>query len=322
MPAGRPRVTVGVPVFNGEAFLEETLNSLLAQTYADFEIVVSDNGSTDRTEEICRTYAARHSRIRYVRSELNRGAAWNHNRLVELSTGELFKWNSADDVCAPEFLARCVEALDRDPCAVLACANVMEIDESGAPLTSRTIPAAVTSEDGVERFARHVQLDHLCTHIYGVIRSSVLRRTDRIGSYTDSDRVLLAHLALFGHFIVLPDVLFFNRHHANRSTEVYVGWRSRTVWFDPAAANRRLFPFWTEFFAFWNVIDRSPLSYPARARCRLVMLKWLWDYKKYLFYEDLSYYPRQWIARRVPGARAFWSWLKQAAPRAGMGSIK
>ncbi|HJR58965.1 MAG TPA: glycosyltransferase family 2 protein [Vicinamibacterales bacterium] len=317
-----PRVTVGVPVFNGEAFLEETLNSLLAQTYHDFEVIVSDNGSTDRTEEICRACAARDPRVRYVRSDVNRGAAWNHNRLFELAQGELFKWNSADDVCAPEFLLRCVEALDRDPAAVLACGSVLEIDELGAPLTSRTIPAAGSSEDAVERFGRHVELDHLCIHIYGVIRSSVLRRTDRIGSFTDSDRVLLAHLALFGHFIVLPETLFFNRHHPKRSTQVYVGWRSRTVWFDPDAAHRKLFPFWTEFFAFWGVIRRSPLSGHARARCRLVMLRWLWHYKKYLFYEDLSYYPRQWVARRVPGAKALWSWLKHGAPDAGMGSAK
>lgn len=322
MSATSPRVTIGVPVFNGEAFVEETLSSLLAQTYDDFEVLVSDNGSTDRTEEICRAYAARDPRIRYFRSDVNRGAAWNHNRLFELAQGELFKWNSADDVCAPDFLVRCVEALDHDPAAVLACGSVLEIDEFGAPVASRTIPVAVTSENAVERFGRHVQLDHLCTHIYGVMRADVLRHTDRIGSYTDSDRVLLAHLALFGHFVVLPDILFFNRNHPNRSTEVYVGWRARTVWFDPEAARRRLFPFWTEFFAFWRVIGRSPLTFGARARCRLVMLRWLWDYKKYLLYEDLSYYPRQWVARRVPGAKTLWAWLKHGTPKTGMGSVK
>ncbi len=309
----RPRVTVGVPVYNAEAFLEHTLDSLLAQTFDDFEIIVSDNGSTDRTEEICRTYAATHPRIRYHRHEVNRGAAWNHNRLFELARGEFFKWNSADDLCAPEFLARCVAALDDQPGAVLACANILEIDEHGQPLGSRVTPDEVVSDDPVTRFARHAELDHLCIHIYGVIRTDILRQTDRIGSYTDSDRVLLAHLALFGRFVVLPDTLFFNRHHARRSTQVYVGWRSRTVWFDPAAANRKLYPFWTEFFAFWNVIGRSPLSMTDRLRCYAAMAGWAWSYKTFLIYEDLLYYPRQWVATHVPGAKAAWTWLKTTA---------
>src|SRR5579872_4758271 len=118
--ASHPRVTIGVPVFNGEAFVAETLKSLLNQTFTDFEIVISDNASTDGTGQICQTYAARDPRIHYYRSDVNRGAAWNHNRVFELAKGEYFKWNSADDLCAPEFLARCVASLDDDPAAVMA----------------------------------------------------------------------------------------------------------------------------------------------------------------------------------------------------------
>jgi glycosyltransferase involved in cell wall biosynthesis len=317
-----PRVTIGVPVYNGDAFLVQTLDSLLEQTFKDFEIIISDNGSTDRTAEICQSFAARDFRVRYYRSEVNRGAAWNHNRLVELARGELFKWNSADDVCAPEYLERCVAALDANPEAVLACTNVLEIDEHGRPLAERPVPPVFASDDAAQRFRRHVRLDHLCIHIYGVMRANVLRKTDLIGSYTDSDRVLLAHLALFGQFVVLPDTLFYNRHHPSRSTQAYVGWRSRTVWFDPAAAHRRLFPFWTEFAAFWDAIGRSPLRFIERLRCYGVMVQWVWDYKEYLFYEDLAYYPRQWVVRNVPGAKALWTRIKQSSLRPGIDSAK
>ena len=120
MGQGCPRVTVGVPVFNGELFVAETLNSLLKQTFSDLEIVISDNASTDRTQEICRAYAARDWRVRYYRNDVNRGAAWNHNRVFELARGEFFKWSAADDLCAPEFLTLCVAALDRDPAAVMS----------------------------------------------------------------------------------------------------------------------------------------------------------------------------------------------------------
>jgi hypothetical protein len=149
-------------------------------------------------------------------------------------------------------------------------------------------------------------------HIYGVIRASVLRRTDLIGAYTDSDRVLLAHLALFGHFILIRERLYLNRHHRMRSTEQFVGWRSRTVWFDPDTRHQRIYPFWTEFLGFWRTIPRSPLSAGDRLRCYRAMLGWAWQYKGFLIYEDLLYYPRQWLVRRVPGAKPAWTWLKAA----------
>jgi glycosyltransferase involved in cell wall biosynthesis len=305
-----PRVSVGVAVYNGEEFVAETLEALLAQTFSDLEVVISDNASTDRTAEICQTFVARDPRVRYFRSETNRGAAWNHNRVFELARGEFFKWNSADDVCAPTFISRCVEALDNDPAAVMACSDVLQINAKGEPLATQLIPEATMSGPVVTRFRRNCELDHLCVHIYGVIRSSVLRKTDLIGAYTDSDRVLLAHLALYGHFVLIRETLSLNRHHPRRSTEQYVGWRGRAAWFDPAKAHQRTFPFWTEFACFWNTIGRSPLTRADRMRCYVVMLQWAWRYKTYLIYEDLLYYPRQFLVRNVPGARTAWTRLK------------
>src|SRR5215813_13707549 len=127
----KPRVTIGLPVYNGERFLEQTLDSLLVQSYADFELIISDNASTDRTEEICRVYALKERRIRYSRNEANRGYAWNYNHLFALSTGEYFKWATADDVCQPNYLARCVDVLDSDPSIVLAFPKTRFIDETG-----------------------------------------------------------------------------------------------------------------------------------------------------------------------------------------------
>lgn len=311
----RPRVSVGVAVYNGEAFVAQALSALQAQTFSDFEIIISDNGSTDRTSEICQSYAAGDPRVRYYRSDTNRGAAWNHNRVFELARGEFFKWNSADDVCAPEFLSRCVAALDAEPAAVMACTNVLEIDEHGHTLCTRVIPGETIAGGPVTRFKRNIRLDHLCLHIYGLIRADVLRQTDLIGSYTDSDRVLLAHLSLFGHFVLIPETLSLNRHHPQRSTQQYVGWRSRTVWFDPALQHRKIFPFWLEYARFWQSIGRSPLSRPDRLRCYAAMLGWAWSYKEYLVYEDLLYYPRQWVAANVPGAKRAWTWLKSTSAR-------
>ena len=98
-------VSIGLPVFNGDAYLEAAVDSLLSQDYKSIEVIISDNGSTDRTEEICRAYAKADARIRFYRNKDNMGAAQNYNRVFALSRGKYFKWQAVDDKCHPEFLS-------------------------------------------------------------------------------------------------------------------------------------------------------------------------------------------------------------------------
>ena len=101
-----PRLSIGLPVYNGEDFLAESLDSLLGQTYEDFELIISDNASTDGTADICRRYEKQDSRIRYIRQPRNLGCAPNHNVLVQYARGELFKWASHDDLYGRELIER------------------------------------------------------------------------------------------------------------------------------------------------------------------------------------------------------------------------
>ena len=126
-----PRVSIGMPVYNGENFLAEALDSMLAQTFVDFELIISDNASTDRTKAICRDYAARDRRIRYHRVDDNQGATWNFNHTFELARGEYFKWAAHDDLCDPTFVARCVEVLDSDPTVICCHTQTRHIDIHG-----------------------------------------------------------------------------------------------------------------------------------------------------------------------------------------------
>src|SRR5215471_14790269 len=126
-----PLVSVGLFVYNGERFLEETLLSILKQTFTDFELIVSDNASTDRTSEIAKAYAERDDRIRYYRSEKNMGAGWNVRRVYELATGKYFKQAAVDDLLAPDFLRQCIEVLESDPTYVLAHSKIKVIGEGG-----------------------------------------------------------------------------------------------------------------------------------------------------------------------------------------------
>ena len=126
-----PLVSIGLPVYNGEKYLREAIESILGQTFCDLELIISDNGSTDSTQEFCGEYASRDSRVRYFRHEINRGAAWNYCAVFRYSRGKYFKWASHDDLCTPTFLERCVEVLERDPRVALCTTRTTIIDGDG-----------------------------------------------------------------------------------------------------------------------------------------------------------------------------------------------
>jgi glycosyltransferase involved in cell wall biosynthesis len=249
-----PTVTIGLPVFNGETFLRQAVDSILAQTYADFELLISDNCSTDGTAGICRSYLMADQRIRYVRQPENIGAAKNYNELVALSGGKYFKWAAHDDVLAPCFLEECVRALEQDPGVVLAFTRTQLIDEDGEripvlpdhdkrPLSDRNPPSSgdfvtgklvgadyeeTAAPDPVVRF-REVLFTYDATFpVFGVMRRSALERTRLIDSYFGSDRVLLAHLALLGRFARIDMPLFLNRTHPGQSSSL--SRRNRARW--------------------------------------------------------------------------------------------
>src|SRR5246127_102134 len=147
-----PLVSVGLFVYNGERYIEETLDSILSQTFIDFELIISDNASTDRTGEIALSYAKRDDRIRYYRSEKNMGAGWNVRRVYELATGKYFKQAAADDMLEPDFLRLCVEALENDPSCVVAYTRTKEVDENGTCIENYVAPMRTDYDDPVARF--------------------------------------------------------------------------------------------------------------------------------------------------------------------------
>jgi glycosyltransferase involved in cell wall biosynthesis len=223
--SGRPRVSIGVPVFDGERHLRQALDSIRAQTFQEFEAIIFDNASTDGTEEICRSYVHRDPRFRYRRNAANLGAARNYNLLFQEVSTEYFKWMPYDDVMAPTFVARCVEALDRDPSAVLATSRVGLIDDDGSPADFeqrlreyagrrglRHVPVeratSLGCPDPSMRFADVVLRKVWFHEVYGVIRSAALRRTSLLGPYTGSCQVMLAELALLGPFARVVEELY------------------------------------------------------------------------------------------------------------------
>src|SRR5687767_4274622 len=135
MSSTAPKVSVGLPVFNGDAYLRNSIESILDQDFTDFELIVADNASTDATESICREFANRDCRVRYYRNDVNLGASRNYNKVFELATGEYFKWHAHDDECYPTMLSRCVAVLEEAIDSVAMVYPLAElIDEQGKVL--------------------------------------------------------------------------------------------------------------------------------------------------------------------------------------------
>jgi glycosyltransferase involved in cell wall biosynthesis len=270
-----PTVSLGMPVYNGENFIIATLDSLLAQTYTDFELIICDNASTDGTEAICRAYAARDPRVRYVRNESNIGASANYNLTFELARGRYFKWAAHDDLCAPTFLARCVEALERDPGVVLAYTQALAIDGEGN--TVKLYPGKHHFADPQPRvrFYEYVLDPHPVVAVFGVMRRDVLAHTRLIGKYTGSDRPLLSELSLLGKFYEVPERLFFYRFHEAQSWGGNKSQQAQQAWYDPRRAGKTTFPQWRLLREHLRSIERSPVGLRDRLACYLFMGYWM-----------------------------------------------
>lgn len=275
MTTSTPRVTIGLPVYNGQNYLAGTLDSLLAQTCRDFELVIADNASTDRTEAICREYAAADDRIRYHRNAENIGASANYNLVFELGRGEYFKWAAHDDLLAPTYLERCVEVLDGNPDVVLAYTQAKAIDSKGDVVKIYPGKKDFNSPDPRRRFYEFVLDPSPVVAVFGLMRREVLGRTRLIGKYAGSDRPLLSELSLLGKFYEVPEHLFFYRFHEEQSWGGNKSAQAQQAWYDPRRAGKITFPQWRLLREHVRSIERSPVGLKDRVSCYAYMGYWM-----------------------------------------------
>jgi glycosyltransferase involved in cell wall biosynthesis len=270
------RVSIGMPVYNGEKYLRDALESILAQTYAPFELIISDNASTDGTAEICRAYAARDRRIRYYRNERNMGIARNFNRVFELSSGEYFKWASHDDRIEPEFLDRCLAELDRDPELVLCETRCRIIDAAGSIIGEEAVNAARLGSP-----IRHRRLSYLLRsdrtaagEYFGLMRSGILRRSSLMRDYPGGENPMRIELGLWGRIAVIPEHLFHFRLHAEQYYERNPALHDNIEWSENGRAGGRIYPHWRRLRDYGRAVRIVPMSRKDRLLCRLRVTAW------------------------------------------------
>lgn len=215
-----PLISVGMPVYNGERYIASAIESVLAQTQADFELIIADNASSDRTIEICERYAANDSRIVLHKNSENIGAAGNYNLLVDLARGEFFRWSNADDLIAPNSHELCLRALKQHPSAVLSYGLTMIIDEHGSNTEKFNDNLHIMDDDPAIRFRAFYDQYRLTNAIYGLMRTSAVRKTNVFGdgSLPAADISFMAELILLGGFSEIPKTLFYRRMHPEASS--------------------------------------------------------------------------------------------------------
>lgn len=272
-----PELSIGLPVFNGENFLEDALDSILKQDFGDFELIISDNASTDRTDSICRAYAEKDSRIRYFRNHENIGAAGNWNRVFEMSSGKFFKWIAHDDLHEPEFVSQCLEVLKREPSVVLAFTRAITVDARGKFIREWGVHEEACLPDVRTRYRRALAEaeDPLPLPIFGVMRADVLRKTKLFKGYPEADVALLAEMTLYGSFSEVNVPLFIQREHDRRAGPKLARdhYQAASFW-NPRKDQRLRFPHWSLLAGHLAGLRAAPLHWRERISCFLVVLDW------------------------------------------------
>src|SRR3989338_6405961 len=250
-------VSIGVPVFNGDKGIVRALDSLLGQDYPSLEIIISDNGSTDATAEICREYARKDSRVKYSRSEKNMGILFNFNRVFELSSGKYFMWAAHDDKREPSFVSACVKKMEQSPNAALCQAHTASFVEGRQELLRVATMDSLEAATGLVGRYRETLKRLPAIAIYGLYRSSAMRKTHMFQKSMSTELAFIQEISIYGGFIQVPEVLFtyFGRQKWNTVDQDYqfsLGKGSKPWWY---------LPFVALFCDHWKRVAAAPISF-------------------------------------------------------------
>jgi glycosyltransferase involved in cell wall biosynthesis len=301
----QPLVSIGMPIHNGAPYLREALDSLLSQDYPHFELTVSDNASTDDTPRICREYAARDGRIAYHRVELNMGAVWNFNRVLQLSRGEFFMWAAADDWRDRRCLSSSVARLQQEPAAVLCYCQSWGVGPA-RPWEDLQGSPHLDHPDARKRFRALLQTPFQSSiKVYSLIRRSALLRTTAFADYYGSDVGLLLQLCLQGPFLQSRNSTFYYRFRQTAAADPLVRYRDTYELLNPTNRSR---PRWRYCWEHLLQYLRIAATAPAPLWVRALLVK---DVLRYCFFTRSRVVEARHLLWTLPGLHR----LRRLPPR-------
>ncbi len=260
-----PRVSVGMPVYNQEKYVGAAIEAHLGQTYSDFELVITDNASTDKSEAICRAYAEKDKRVRYYRNPDNLGASGNYRRCFELSNGEYFRWTPSDDLVSPNLLERAVDILDHNPSVFVAYPRTRLIDAEGRIIGDFDEKLHIVHGRPSQRWTVVMQNLRLGNLHYGLSRANPLRKTGLLRNYSGGDFPLIAEMSLYGYFYEIPDAFFYRRMHEEASSSMTNG-ADVMAYYDPKKREKLFMRNWTHLGAHLRSVARAPIPIVEKLR--------------------------------------------------------
>ena len=277
MGNGEPRVSIGMPVHNGEQYLRTALDSLLAQDYGSFELIISDNASNDATGEICREYASKDKRISCLRNNSKVEVFDNFRLVLDRARAPYFMWAAADDEWLPGFVSALVAELDSNPQAGVAMCGTERIQEDGALVDYVRCPEAINSRP-MKHFTLAMALAsgkpyHL--YFYGLFRTDFIRRAyRRFPMVVLGDRLFVCGLALATDFRYVDQVLYIRRGHDQSYVDRYAGEELGRVWQDRFAYIKLV-------AVVGPYLMRSPIiPWPRKFFIPALALKFAWMHRK------------------------------------------
>lgn len=268
--AAKPQVSIGMPVYNGAKWLISSIQTVLAQSCDDMELVISDNASTDETEEICRSLAKDDSRVRYTRNAENIGIANNFNRVYHLSRGRYFKWMSCGDLLDRCFVEHCLSVLVARPDVVLVYPVTRLFAEDPAQGEDARDAFNLDVEDPVVRFVRYSMEVRLNCIMHGVYRTDALGRTRLYPSFIGADYNMIAELLLYGRAVQLDAVLNFRRMQPETATKFLSGAALREL-YQPRRPSSLTHQQWRRVLNYYGIVLRAPLTLSQRGRLLLYL---------------------------------------------------
>jgi glycosyltransferase involved in cell wall biosynthesis len=272
----RPLISVGLPVYNGETYIAGAIEAHLAQTITDFELIISDNASTDNTQAICLAYARQDARVRYFRSDTNRGLTWNHRRTLELSRGEYFRWAAADDVPEPNLMACHLELMQHDPCIVVCVPATKNVDALGNVTAVVTSTLHLVDEGPLERAKAVLTRNFQFVYPQGLMRRSVLSGLRIRWNHYGWDMIALLQLALAGRIAQPEGAWLHRRLHAKQASILQRNAREAGRAMEPTFSSRLVFPHWRWQMVRMVVTFESQLSPREKLALFVYLVRYSW----------------------------------------------
>jgi len=290
-----PKISIGIPVYNGEKHLELVLDSLIKQSFSDFEIIISDNASTDKTEEICRFWQGQDNRVSYHRNPTNIGAAANYKKVFQLSKGQYFKWMAHDDRCSPNYLEECVKVLEDDPDVVMSFPRFVLIDDSDhvfplvkentyATSDGRTIttnpPRNFMSTHPSERYSEVLHKTTECYEFFGLSRREIIEKTSQHDAFYGSDKVLLCELAMMGKLKEVSSAIGYFRIHGEQSQSLKSS-EERAEWISPDLNYGAFMSRIKCVQGYYRSIFAYPISFSEKIKSFWILTAWSIDWNNW-----------------------------------------